>query len=47
MTLVGPNIDIVILFSFVSGVVVAITFMMIIFTLTGSPQPHCGVCICP
>jgi hypothetical protein len=51
MTIIGPNQDLVNGFVFVCGILAGVIFSLIFLGLgtflTGTPQPHCGVCICP
>ena len=51
MTLIGPNQTLVEGFIFVCGITAGVVFSLLFLGLgtflTGSPQPHCGMCICP
>jgi hypothetical protein len=47
MTMLGPNTDILMIIVFAVGFGIGVGVMVVSSILTGSPQPHCGVCVCP
>jgi hypothetical protein len=50
MTMVGPSgyaTDIMYMLFYIFIFVAGVAFAGLLSYVTGTPQPHCGVCICP
>ena len=43
----GLNMDVAMVISLLIGFGLGVIFMVLSTASTGSPQPHCGVCVCP